>query len=302
MNTTINKYEVFLKVVEFGSLSQAAAYCNYSQSAVSQIIRSLEKELQVTLLTRSHAGVRLTSDGKSLLPYIEELARSFDSLYRKTREIHGIESGLVRIGTFHSISNHILVPILDDFRKEYPNIRIELLHGDNKTIEDAIARGIVDLGFANLPVSKDFEAIPVYTDPFVIVMPEDHPLADKDEVPLTILSDEPFVLYDEATRKEAFGILLEHEIPFDIHYRSTDDMSILQMIERGMGLGYMGKLVLTDTPFHVVTKKTDPQHFRHIALAIKDKKMAPRTALLFLEYVEANIAKYTKPVYEKNQL
>ena len=58
----------------------------------------------------------------------------------------------------------------------------------------------------------------------------------------------------------------------------------------------------TDTPFHVVTKKTDPQHFRHIALAIKDKKMAPRTALLFLEYVEANIAKYTKPVYEKNQL
>ena len=140
MNTTINKYEVFLKVVEFGSLSQAAAYCNYSQSAVSQIIRSLEKELQVTLLTRSHAGVRLTSDGKSLLPYIEELARSFDLLYRKTREIHGIESGLVRIGTFYSISNHILVPILDDFRKEYPNIRIELLHGDNKTIEDAIAR------------------------------------------------------------------------------------------------------------------------------------------------------------------
>lgn len=302
MNTTINKYEVFLKVVEFGSLSQAAAYCNYSQSAVSQIIRSLEKELQVTLLTRSHAGVRLTSDGKSLTPYIEELARSFDLLYRKTREIHGIESGMVRIGTFSSISTHILVPILDDFRKEYPNIRIELHHGDNKTIEDAIGRGIVDLGFANLPVSKDFEAIPIYTDPFVIVMPEDHPLAKEEEISLEELSAEPVVLFEEATRKEAYGILLEHDIQADIHYQSSDDPSILAMIERGMGLGYMGRLILTDTPYRVIAKKTDPQHFRHIALAIKDRKMAPRTALLFLEYVEENIAKYTKPIYEKNHM
>ena len=209
---------------------------------------------------------------------------------------------MVRIGTFSSISTHILVPILDDFRKEYPNIRIELHHGDNKTIEDAIGRGIVDLGFANLPVSKDFEAIPIYTDPFVIVMPEDHPLAKEEEISLEELSAEPVVLFEEATRKEAYGILLEHDIQADIHYQSSDDPSILAMIERGMGLGYMGRLILTDTTFHVIAKKTDPQHFRHIALAIKDRKMAPRTALLFLEYVEENITKYTKPIYEKNHM
>ena len=150
--------------------------------------------------------------------------------------------------------------------------------------------------------SKDFEAIPIYTDPFVIVMPEDHPLAKEEEISLEELSAEPVVLFEEATRKEAYGILLEHEIQADIHYQSSDDPSILAMIERGMGLGYMGRLILTDTTFHVIAKKTDPQHFRHIALAIKDRKMAPRTALLFLEYVEENIAKYTKPIYEKNHM
>lgn len=302
MNTNFNKYEVFLKVVEFGSLSQAAAYCNYSQSAVSQIIRSLENELQVTLLTRSHAGVRLTSDGKSLTPYIEELSRSFDLLYRKTREIHGIESGLVRIGTFSSLSAHILVPILNDFRKEYPNIRIELHHGDNKTIEDAITRGMVDLGFVDLPVAKDLETVQIYKDPFVIVLPEGHPMAETDSLSLDILSKEPVALFDEATRKEAAGILLEHDIPVDVHYRSSDDPSILAMIEHGMGIGYMGKLILTDTPFRLIAKKTDPQYYRQIALAIKDRKMAPRTALLFLEYVEEHIAQYTEPIYEKNRL
>ena len=59
-----SKYTMFLKVIELGSMSKAAAECNYSQSAVSQIISSLEKELQLTLLNRSQTGIWLTSDGK----------------------------------------------------------------------------------------------------------------------------------------------------------------------------------------------------------------------------------------------
>ena len=54
-----SKYEVFMKIIEYGSLSRAAMYCNYSQSAVSQIVASLEEELGVTLLNRNHAGVSM---------------------------------------------------------------------------------------------------------------------------------------------------------------------------------------------------------------------------------------------------
>lgn len=77
-----SKYEVFVKVVELGSLSRAADYCNYSQSAVSQIVSSIENELGITLLNRNHAGVWLTSDGEQLLPHIHNLSNAhtdFDS-------------------------------------------------------------------------------------------------------------------------------------------------------------------------------------------------------------------------------
>ena len=65
-----SKYTIFLKVVELESFSKTADFYKYSQSAVTQIVKSLETELQMTLLKRSHAGVCLTSDGEQLIPYM----------------------------------------------------------------------------------------------------------------------------------------------------------------------------------------------------------------------------------------
>ena len=87
-----SKYTMFLKVIELGSMSKAAAECNYSQSAVSQIISSLEKELQLTLLNRSQTGIWLTSDGKYMLPYIEALSNAEQNIYKQASKLKGVES------------------------------------------------------------------------------------------------------------------------------------------------------------------------------------------------------------------
>ena len=99
---SFSRYSVFLKVVELGSMSRAAVYCNYSQSAVSQIISSLEKELQMTLLNRGQNGIWLTSAGKHMLPYIEKLRDAEEAVYDQSAKLRGIESGHLRIGTFSS--------------------------------------------------------------------------------------------------------------------------------------------------------------------------------------------------------
>ena len=70
-------------------MSKAAAECNYSQSAVSQIISSLEKELQLTLLNRSQTGIWLTSDGKYMLPYIEALSNAEQNIYKQASKLKG---------------------------------------------------------------------------------------------------------------------------------------------------------------------------------------------------------------------
>ncbi len=80
-----SKYTIFLKVVELESFSKTADFYKYSQSAVTQIVKSLEAELQMTLLKRSHAGVCLTSDGEQLIPYIWELAMAEEECGKSRR-------------------------------------------------------------------------------------------------------------------------------------------------------------------------------------------------------------------------
>ena len=77
---TNSKYSIFLKVAELGSMSKAAMHCNYSQSAVSQIINPLEDELQMALLHRSQFGVVLTAEGAQILPYIKQLSDAAEAV------------------------------------------------------------------------------------------------------------------------------------------------------------------------------------------------------------------------------
>ena len=100
MDMNLQKYLAFVKTVEYGSFTKAAEMLNYSQSGVSRMIHDLEKEWKVTLLERGRAGVRLTGDGKKLLPYAENVCREYEKLQMQVDELNGLKSGLIRIGTF----------------------------------------------------------------------------------------------------------------------------------------------------------------------------------------------------------
>ena len=108
MNANLLKYLAFLKTVEYGSFTRAAEALNYSQSGISRMIHDLEQEWNLTLLTRSRSGVRLTAEGTQLLPHIKTLCGQFTQLQSKVDELNGLQSGLIRIGTFSSVATHWL--------------------------------------------------------------------------------------------------------------------------------------------------------------------------------------------------
>lgn len=102
------KYQALLSVVESGSLTAAAAQLGLTQSAVSHSINSLEEELGFAVIKRSRAGVKLTNEGERLLPAVRGLLNSAEQLSQVTAAIRGLDSGLVRIGTFTSVAVHWL--------------------------------------------------------------------------------------------------------------------------------------------------------------------------------------------------
>ena len=143
MDMNILKYMAFIKTVEYGSFTKAAEILNYSQSGISRMINDLEKEWKITLLERNRTGVKLTSDGSSLLPYAKSLCNEYQKLQMQVDSLHGVQSGIIRIGTFSSVATHWLPNIIKAFQKDYPGIDYELLLGDYTEIEEWIADGRV---------------------------------------------------------------------------------------------------------------------------------------------------------------
>lgn len=121
----------------------------YSQSAMSQMISSLEDELSIKLVNRFRTGARLTLEGESLYPYVEGLINQYHSVQEKVNEIRGLDTGTVRMGTLASISAHWLPNLLKEFQEQYPGIEFIIHQGDYTSIYEWIKTGAVDFGFVN---------------------------------------------------------------------------------------------------------------------------------------------------------
>lgn len=286
----ISKYEILQKVIELGSLSKTADYCNYSQSAVSQIIMSLENELGLTILNRSHAGVTLTSDGAQLLPYIQEVSAAHKRLADKTSEILGIESGYIRVATLNSIACHLLPSILKGFKAQYPNIQLELLQGDYLEVETWISNGTVDFGFVDYPTRKEFHTTPILSDQMMALLPIGHPLASAEKIRLSQFAKEPVILLQEGKQREVLAAFRKNKVKPRLEYFAEDDYIVMALVEAGLGISILPELVLKRTPYNIVIKETLPAFRRSIALAVK--KAAPVTiaAKRLMDYITAHLS------------
>ena len=212
MDMNLLKYMAFLKTVEYGSFTRAAEVLKYSQSGISRMIHDLESEWKVSLLERSRAGVRLTSAGVALLPYAKSLCIEYQNLQAQVDALHELRSGVIRIGTFSSVATHWLPGMIQHFQQDYPNIDYELLLGDYGEIETWLQEGRVDCGFLRLPVHGDFTVQFLEKDKQLLVLPENHPLAVYDRVPLSAVQEYPFMMLEKGGEADAAAIFAEHGV------------------------------------------------------------------------------------------
>lgn len=286
MDKNIQKYQAFIKAVEYGSFTKAAEVLSYSQSGISRMINDLESEWNVTLLERKRAGVRLTSEGMKLLPYARSVCEEYRKLQMEVDELTGLQSGLIRIGTFSSVATHWLPNIIRAFRKDYPDIDWELLPGDYAEIEGWIEEGRVDCGFVPLPTCPEFETIFLEQDRFLAVLPENHPLAGHERVPLAALCEEPFILLEKGANTDVSDIFRQCQLSPEVRYTLWDDYAIMSMVESGLGVSILPELILKRIPYKVVTRALDVPACRNISLALKDWKTASVAVRRFMDYLK----------------
>ena len=121
---TLLTYQVFKTVAEIGSFHKAADILGLTPSAISHAISSMENELGFSLLTRSKSGVTLTNYGENLLPYINAVLNSDESLQQAISQLNGLKQGKVKIGVFSSVCTNWLPESMNSFGNLYQEIEI----------------------------------------------------------------------------------------------------------------------------------------------------------------------------------
>lgn len=285
MDINIQKYMAFIAIAEYGSFTRAAEILSYSQSGISRMIHDLEAEWNVSLLERSRSGVRLTSDGTQLLPFAKAVCEEYRKLQMQVDEMNGLQSGLIRIGTFSSAATHWIPNIIEQFRRHYPRITYELLIGDYTEISGWILEGRVDCGFLRLPVSAPIDVTFLECDRLLVILPENHPLAGCEVFPLEQLRRESFILQGKGLKAEAEDFFETYDIHPKVYCTTWDDYAIMSMVERGTGISLLPELILRRVPYKIVIKELEVSFRREIGFAVRNLKTAPLVVKRFMEFL-----------------
>lgn len=269
MDTSIQRHRAFAETVACGSLTKAAARLHCSQSSVSRMISDLEHEWDVSLLRRDRNGVELTSDGEALLPASMGICEAYRSMREQVDNIRELATGHLRIGTISSVATHRLPDIIAAFREDYPGIDYELLLGDYSDIERWLREGRVDCGFLRAPHDRGLDSVPYETDELMAVLPEGHPLAMLDAVPLASFLDEPFLALEHGADTEVAELFKKAAIRPEVALTTWDDYAIMAMVEKGLGLAILPSLILQRVPYRLTFRPLEPRAYRDLVFAMK---------------------------------
>lgn len=285
----MNRYIALQKTVELGSLTKAAEVLGYTQPAMSQMITSLERELSIKLLYRSRYGSRLTIEGERLFPSIQKTVAQYQAMQEIAKEIRGLDTGTIRIGTISSVSCHWLPTLIKQFQERYPNVEFVLHQGDYTSIPERVRTGEADFGFVNPDAIPNIKTRFVKAGEHRAVLPLNHPLAQAPYVTLEDLVNEPFLLLEEGLLSESLEAFHQQGLEPSVRLRVHDDYSILSMIEAGLGISILPELVLRKTNYQVAILPTRPVVMRKIGLVMKDKNTMPIASKYFIEFLFQHI-------------
>lgn len=269
MDNPLLKYLAFVKTVETGSFTRAAQALDYAQSSISKMVADLETEWGMTLLERSKSGVCLTSAGEQIMPFLRKVLQDHQELEGQISRMNGIETGIVRIGTFASVAINWLPNIFAALQKDYPGIGYEMLLGDYDEVEYWIGEGRVDCGFLRLPTRKNFDTILLKQDEYKLVLPPGHPLAEQETVAAEELNGLPFLLLEHGGKTEVSDLLERCGVKPDIRFTTWEDFAIMAMVERGMGISILPDMILQRIPYRLEIRSLQTPYYRPIGLAMK---------------------------------
>ena len=281
----------FVAAAETGSFSKAAEALSYTPSGVNQLVTALEKEFGFPLFRRNTKGVALTENGELLLPVIRKFLRQEDRIFELSAEMNGLLIGSVNIAAYSSIATHWLPAVIGAFQRDYPQIHINLLEGIWQEVSQWLDDRVADIGFLSYQENMPFEWIPLAEDPMLALLPRNHPLAGADCYPLKRCEQDSFIMPALGCDDDVEALFARNHVDPNIRYTTIENFSAMSMVEQGLGVSVMNKLITEKRICDVAMIPIDPPASITLGAALHSRADASPAVKMFLKYAVRMLTK-----------
>ena len=243
MEVTYDYYRIFYYAAKYKSFSQAATILMSNQPNVTRAIHNLESQLGCRLFIRSNRGAELTPEGERLYSHV---AIAYDHLHAAELELENekkLEQGTVTIGVSEIALHLLLLPVLGEFRRKYPKIRLRISSYTAPQAIQTVRNGLSDFAVASTPaeVKKPLKAIPLLSFKEILVANAAYKDMFKEPVSLKKLVEYPFICLGKNTSTYDFytRFFLEHGIAMTADTEAATIDQILPMVRQNLGIGFI---------------------------------------------------------------
>jgi DNA-binding transcriptional LysR family regulator len=263
----VQRLRVLREVVARGSFSAAAEALDYTQSAVSQAIATLEAETGATLIVRDRRDLRPTAAGAVLIEHAEGILTRLEAAEEGLAAINGLRGGRLRMASFPTAGATLMPLAIARFRVEHPEVELSLIEGEPHEIAPRLTAGEIDLAllFEFPGVQKSLvdglRTVDLLEDPMHVALPARHRLAGKPKLRLEDLRSEAWVQTSESSPCARHVVRCCHAAGFEptVSFESDDYLTVQGLVAAGVGVALIPELALSSLRDDIVVRALSPE-------------------------------------------
>ncbi len=279
------KYEAFLCAVETGSFTAAAEKLHFTPAGISHMVDALEQSLGLVLLNRGKHGVTLTNSGEMCIEQIRSIVRAETLLLEHTAQILGLFKGTVTVGAYYSVSSHLLPRVFRRFLEDYPDVHIELREGGHNVLDRWMSESELDFCIYSFDSELGYEWHPLCRDEMVVAVPEDHPFAGLQGISLEQCRNEKWIIPAMGNDYDLVRVFGSRLSELKVRFTTVENYSTIAMVEQGLGISLMNRLITRGLDFRVRYIPLDPAEYITFGIAVPSLKNASPAARMMIRYI-----------------
>lgn len=276
----IQQFYYFKAVAELQHMTRAAEKLSISQPALSKSIANIEREFGVPLFDRHGRAIVLNRFGEMFLRHVDVILAEYSKIIREFEDITRPGYGQVAFGFIHTLGMEVVPQLMAVVPKLYPNLDISLNQATSLTLLKRLEEGVIDLCLTQVFTSKviDVEWVELWTEELFVIVPENHPLAMKDEIYLHEIEGESFVSIKKGNslRLIVDELLKQARVKAEITYAGEEMHTVAGFVGAGLGVSIIPDIKGLDY-FNVKKLSViEPKCERKIGIAwAKNRYMSP---------------------------